>query len=51
VVAADQIVVLDRGAVVEVGTHRQLVGRGGRYAAFWAERSRAQGWRIAGREA
>ncbi|PCC68582.1 ABC transporter ATP-binding protein [Nannocystis exedens] len=46
VVAADQIVVLDRGAVVEVGKHHDLVGRGGRYAAFWTERTRAQGWRL-----
>jgi ATP-binding cassette subfamily B protein len=31
---ADQIIVLDQGRVVESGTHDQLVGAGGRYAAL-----------------
>jgi ATP-binding cassette subfamily B protein len=31
---ADQIVVLDGGRVVEVGTHADLLARGGRYASL-----------------
>ncbi|MFF1559388.1 ABC transporter ATP-binding protein [Streptomyces sp. NPDC058279] len=32
---ADRVVVLDRGAVVEDGTHAELLARGGRYAELW----------------
>jgi len=40
IVDADQILVLDRGRVVERGTHAALLAQGSRYAALWALQAR-----------
>ena len=36
IVGADEILVLDHGRIVERGTHRELLQRGGVYAGMWA---------------
>ena len=33
---ADRIVVMESGQIAEAGTHAELLGRGGSYAALWA---------------
>ena len=35
VIAADEIIVIDRGLIVERGTHQTLLARGGLYAGMW----------------
>ena len=39
IAAMDRLIVLDHGRVVEEGTHRQLLARGGLYARLWAHQS------------
>jgi ATP-binding cassette subfamily B protein len=47
VVAADRILVLDRGRITEQGDHDALLAAGSTYARFWTERLRARGWQLA----
>jgi ATP-binding cassette, subfamily B, heavy metal transporter len=35
IISADEIIVLDRGVIVERGTHHQLLAKGGLYASMW----------------
>jgi ATP-binding cassette subfamily B protein len=42
IVDADRIVVIDRGAVVEEGTHASLLAASGKYAELWQIQRRAQ---------
>ncbi|MFL5164898.1 MAG: ABCB family ABC transporter ATP-binding protein/permease [Microvirga sp.] len=42
VIGADEIIVLDKGVIVERGTHASLLARGGVYAAMWDRQRQAQ---------
>jgi ATP-binding cassette subfamily B protein len=42
IVNADEILVLDSGAIIERGTHHELIARGGLYASMWNRQREAQ---------
>jgi ATP-binding cassette, subfamily B, heavy metal transporter len=42
IVGADEIIVLDRGQIVERGTHRTLLGARGLYASMWNRQREAE---------
>jgi len=55
IIAADDIIVLDKGMIAERGTHRQLLAAGGLYASMWnrqreAEEAREKLKRVADQE-
>ena len=45
--AADQILVVDDGQIIEKGRHEELVDCGGKYAGFVKIRQEAENWQIA----
>ena len=52
ILAADQILVVNGGRIVERGTHAELLARGGLYAQLYQRavpRGRRSGGRVAGR--
>ena len=48
VMGADQILVMDRGCIIERGTHLKLLGQGGAYAQMWALQQREEAERAVG---
>ena len=42
IVHADNILVLDKGCLVEQGTHAELIDKGGLYAGLWARQRQAE---------
>lgn len=47
VMNADDIIVLDKGRIIERGNHEQLLAIKGRYAELWKEQQTAGSWKIA----
>lgn len=43
---ADQILVVDRGRVVQQGTHEELMEEDGIYRSFISERCEAASWKV-----
>lgn len=43
---ADQIIVVDKGQVIQRGTHEELLRQGGIYRRFITDREQAAGWKL-----
>ncbi|MGI6238054.1 MAG: ABC transporter ATP-binding protein [Christensenellales bacterium] len=48
IAGAEQIIVLDKGRVVEQGTHEELIRRGGLYHKLFAIQQKSHGWSVGG---
>jgi len=46
IAAADQIVVLDNGQIVQSGTHQALLQQEGRYARMWEAQQSVKNWQV-----
>lgn len=46
IAAADNIVVLDQGCIVDNGTHNSLLKRDGLYKTLWDEQQQIKGWKF-----
>lgn len=44
--AADKIVVIDKGKIVEVGKHTDLLASGGLYKNLWDKQQKMKGWKF-----
>ena len=43
---ADKIIALDKGTIIEEGTHETLMGHDGLYNRMWTEQQRTRGWKF-----
>ena len=48
VIDADKILVIDKGKIVEEGTHAELIGVDGQYKKLWEEYQKSVNWKIGG---
>jgi ATP-binding cassette subfamily B protein len=46
IMGSDEVIVLDRGRIVERGKHTELLEQQGIYAALWRDQQQARGWRF-----
>jgi ATP-binding cassette subfamily B protein len=46
ITSADQILVIDRGHLVEQGKHEELLAKEGLYHRLWSSRQKARGWKL-----